>query len=315
MVRAQHAGGGPPLSHQVLLYGSGEEYTGAIVPFVEEGRDRGEPAMVAVPGWKLDVLRGALGGRGGEVEFVDMAGVGRNPRRIIPEMLRFAEDHAGHRTRFVGEPIWPGRSAAELREAARHEALVNLAFAGTGTIFLCPYDRVGLGGEVIAAALRSHPQVWERNGSRASPAYAGGAGVEDDHHLLSPPPSEAAALAFHHRELSGLRSFVTDRAASLGLAGERLEDMVLATSEVASNALVHSGAPATLRIWRAADTGAVVCELSDHGHIPDALAGRRPPSPEEVGGRGLWLVNQVCDLVELYSGHWGTIVRLHVLPG
>ncbi len=142
--------------------------------------------MVAVPGWKLDMLRGALGGHGEGVDFVDMASLGRNPRRIIPEVLRFAEDHAGHRTRFVGEPMWPGRSAAEVREVARHEALINVAFAGTGTAVLCPYDRAGLDGAVITGALRTHPQVRDRAGSRASPTYAGSAGVEADHTLLPP---------------------------------------------------------------------------------------------------------------------------------
>jgi hypothetical protein len=29
-------------------------------------------------------------------------------------------------------------------------------------------------------------------------------------------------------------------------------------------------------------------------------------------GWGLWMVNQVCDLVEIRSGDWGTDVRLHM---
>ena len=31
-----------------------------------------------------------------------------------------------------------------------------------------------------------------------------------------------------------------------------------------------------------------------------------------LGGQGLWVVNQVCDLVELRSGRTGTTVRLQM---
>jgi hypothetical protein len=31
-----------------------------------------------------------------------------------------------------------------------------------------------------------------------------------------------------------------------------------------------------------------------------------------MGGHGLWLVHQVCDLVEIRSGDAGTTIRLHM---
>ena len=51
------------------------------------------------------------------------------------------------------------------------------------------------------------------------------------------------------------------------------------------NHLRHGGGPGTLRIWR--EDGAVVCEVRD------------------AGGRGLWMVNQLCDLVQLRTMHLG----------
>jgi anti-sigma regulatory factor (Ser/Thr protein kinase) len=33
---------------------------------------------------------------------------------------------------------------------------------------------------------------------------------------------------------------------------------------------------------------------------------------DQTGGRGLWLANQLCDLVELRSGPVETVVRLHM---
>jgi anti-sigma regulatory factor (Ser/Thr protein kinase) len=63
-----------------------------------------------------------------------------------------------------------------------------------------------------------------------------------------------------------------------------------------------------LRLWQQGD--AVVCEFTDRGHITDPLAGRRTPSLTSEGGRGLWLANQLCDLVQIRSGGHGTTVRL-----
>jgi hypothetical protein len=36
------------------------------------------------------------------------------------------------------------------------------------------------------------------------------------------------------------------------------------------------------------------------------------PEPGELDGRGLWLANQLCDLVQIRSGAGGTRVRLQM---
>jgi hypothetical protein len=52
-----------------------------------------------------------------------MAELGRNPARIIPEVIAFAQSHRGQDVCCVAEPVWPGRTAEEMVEAVRHEAL------------------------------------------------------------------------------------------------------------------------------------------------------------------------------------------------
>jgi hypothetical protein len=42
------------------------------------------------------------------------------------------------------------------------------------------------------------------------------------------------------------------------------------------------------------------------------MAGRERPTSERDGGRGLWMVNQLCDLVQLRSFPDGAAVRLHM---
>ena len=59
----------------------------------------------------------------------------------------------------------------------------------------------------------------------------------------------------------------------------------------------------------------MVCEIADRGTIDDPLVGRQAPDTEQLGGRGLWLAHQLCDLVELRSGPDGTVLRLHMARG
>ena len=47
----------------------------------------------------------------------------------------------------------------------------------------------------------------------------------------------------------------------------------------------------------------------------DPLADRRPPSADRPGGRGLWMANQLCDLVQVRSFPEGSVVRLHMKLG
>ena len=68
----------------------------------------------------------------------------------------------------IGEPVWPGRSDAELVECSRHESLLNLAFdGGRPWRLLCPYDSVQLTPSVLAEACRNHPHLGYERRDRA----------------------------------------------------------------------------------------------------------------------------------------------------
>ena len=68
-----------------------------------------------------------------------------------------------------------------------------------------------------------------------------------------------------------------------------------------------------LRIWQ--DDATVVCEVRDGGRIADPLADRRRPRLDQFGGRGLWMANQLCDLVQLRSLDDGCVVRVSMRRG
>jgi anti-sigma regulatory factor (Ser/Thr protein kinase) len=89
-----------------------------------------------------------------------------------------------------------------------------------------------------------------------------------------------------------------------------MPDLVLAVTELGANSARHGGGRGRLRIWR--DDRRLVCEVGDRGRIVDPLAGRRRPETGQLGGYGLWLANQVCELVQIRTFATGGVVRLHV---
>ena len=127
-----------------------------------------------------------------------------------------------------------------------------------------------------------------------------------------PPPASANDPVFHtyRSDLSQVRALVRRHARQAGLTEGRANDLVLAVSEVAANTLRHTRSPGILAIWHNEDE--VVCEIRDEGTITDPLVGRSKPPPGASGGHGLWLVRQVCDLVELTSDANGTTIRMHM---
>jgi anti-sigma regulatory factor (Ser/Thr protein kinase) len=295
--------------HTAVLYRGTDEYLDAVLGFVGEGLERADPVLVAVPGPKAGLLQEHLGGQAGRVSFADMTQLGANPAWIIPRVAAFADAHRGRAVRYVGEPAWETRTAAELCETTRHEALINLAFAGTAASILCPYDRTRLAPGVIADAEHTHPVLITGGRSQPSRAYPeAGVFPAGCDRPLPRPPARAAVLTYRD-DLAGVRAFAAGQARRAGLDASRTRDLVIALSELAANTWRHTDAGGTLHIW-AAD-GELLGQVHDSGHISDPLAGRRRPVPGAVNGNGLWVVYQLCDLVELRTARTGTTIRLH----
>lgn len=308
-----HAAPGEPAEtsrHEAMLYSGDAEFVAEVVPFIRHGLRADEPVMVAVSAAKIGLIRGRLGADADRVEFHDMTELGRNPARIIPAWQRFLDTSAEgeRRARGVGEPVWAGRSPAELAECEIHEHLLNVVLEETfGFWLVCPYDVAALGWDCAEDALRTHPTVCDHGQRRTSAAYRG----LDDHpgDPLEPPAEESLTRTFDRRDLHQVRETVWAAARRADLGERAAADLVLAVSEIAANSIRHGGGGGTLRVWE--DRSMVYCEVVDAGRIADPLAGRRRPNGHQLGGRGLWLVNQVCDLVQIRSDAGGTTVRVH----
>jgi anti-sigma regulatory factor (Ser/Thr protein kinase) len=300
------------LVHEALFYRDDDEYVTGTVDFLRAGLEVGEPALVAVPGRNGALIRMGLGEDAKRIRFIDMAQAGRNPGRIIPGVLHaFVTEHPGGRVRIIGEPIWAGRSGTEYPACVQHEALINLALGESPAWILCPYDTDALSNEMIDDACRTHPVLVDGDNRWLSRHYAGAGPVVSAFNRPFPEPTEPwVAMTFRAPDLSQVRAVVVDQAVLAGLLPDRMDDLQIAVNEVATNAITHTDGPGRLRVWREADR--VVCEITSPGRLVNQLAGRVPPEPESDRGRGLVLVNHLCDLVRLYTDDTQTVLRLHV---
>jgi anti-sigma regulatory factor (Ser/Thr protein kinase) len=303
-----------------MLYASDAEFLAGTVPFLRAGLAAGEPALVVLAQRKNDLLREALGSDGDRVRFADMRVLGRNPACIIPAWADFLAEAAadGRPVRGIGEPVWAARVPAEQSEALLHEALLNRAFADRPGFWLrCPYDMATLPPEVLDHARRTHPVV-----GHAELGHGGGDPAPETHGhpldhgsldgQLPEPAAVLGSLTFDRGTLDAVRRLVREHGIRMGLEAHQTRRLVLAVHEIAANSVRHGGGRGTLRVWR--DGEDLVCEVRDSGRITDPLVGRVRPLPSDPGGRGVWIANQLCDLVQIRSADGGTVIRLHQRP-
>jgi anti-sigma regulatory factor (Ser/Thr protein kinase) len=301
----EHAG----FQHEALLYEGADEYLAATVPYLRTALGRGEPAMAAVRRPQAELLERELGPDAERVHFVDIEEVGRNPASVIPLWREFVDEACGRPVRGIGETVWADRSGAAIDECQRHEALLNLAFGPRPSwSLLCPYDAASLGDDVIERVGHSHSCLHRHGQRQQSSSF-------DPHPdclagELPPPKAIPEEFDFGLQQLSEVRNRVTAAAERAGMDQLGVADLVTATSELAANSVMHGGGNGTLRLWREGAT--LFAEVEDRGRIEEPLVGRLRPEIKQEGGRGLWLANRLCDLVQIRSGADGTTVRLHV---
>jgi hypothetical protein len=301
--------------HEALLYSGPDEFRTAGVSFARRAVQAGDPILVMVSSPKINMLRRELGADADKVSFADMAEVGRNPGRIIAAWHAFAQTHAGAAQLYgIGEPIYPGRSPAEMTECQLHEALLNVAFdASTPLWLLCPYDLEALTADVIDEAWRTHPLVTQGGDRQQSSTYRPVDPADPFARPLPAPPPEADQLTVRPGDLGRVGTFVARHARQAGLGQDSTTALLVAVKQITAHSDRNAGGEGELRAW--SDGQALICEISDHRRLTWPLAGRLPPGADAGVGAGpeddLWLANQLCDLVQLYSSPGRATIRLH----
>jgi anti-sigma regulatory factor (Ser/Thr protein kinase) len=299
----------PGFVHEALIYRDEAELDEALREFLRAAAAADEPVLVALPTAHLERVRERVAGDAVDARFVNVERVGRNPSCLLPMIEEWVSSHAG-RARVVSEVVWPGRREAEAAEALRQEALLNHALAGTEATVLSPFDGRRLDEAVLAGVEMTHPTVLESGRRRASASYRDPESMHFGELWPLPPAPQQASEHPLDGSLADLRHAVAEDPALAALPAERRHDLVFAVNEVATNAVRHGDGECMTRIWSERDE--VVIEVSFHTRLEDVLAGCRRPPADARDGRGLWLINQLCDLVELRTDGGETTLRMHI---
>ncbi|WP_432878770.1 anti-sigma factor RsbA family regulatory protein [Kribbella sp. CA-245084] len=284
--------------HDAFVHGTDEEFVLRAAAFIREGLAAGEKVVAVLPPERTAVLRDALDSQYSEVTVVDATVAGGNPARLIPFWRAILAQEPGRPVRGLGEAAYPGRSAAAYDEVLLHEALSDIAFAADRSFRLCCAYEASAGIDPTA----THSGHSGHSGTEAL-------ADKTFRTPLSDVPDRAERWEFGPDELGQVRQWVGGQASSHGVSRDRLEDLALALHEICTNSIRFGGGRGALAVWIA--DGSLICNVTDRGRIDDLLVGRVLPPLDGLGGRGVWLANQLCDLVQLRSGDDFTQVRLY----
>lgn len=300
------------MQHRALVYRDSTRFIDAVTAFVRNGLDKGDRVLIAVPTDKRAALEDALGDAAGSVEWADAHTRSGSLFREVIDFLALPDGPEAAHVRIVSEQPLQQRSEAERRAHMRYEAAANVAYEPFAVSVLCPFDASQLPDEAIRDVLSTHPDVIAHDQAHASTAFVDPREFIRLHSQVRPPPPGAPNLLLEDvKDLAGARSLVADRAAAAGLGAERIEDLQVAVSEAATNALLHGAPPCCL--WLYEEEQMLVCHVRDGGDgLADPLAGYLPPERHAEGGRGLWITHQICDVVETSANDTGSHVYLGV---
>jgi anti-sigma regulatory factor (Ser/Thr protein kinase) len=298
--------------HEATFYEGSRGFAERVVPMIADQLAGGSTVLVMADAGQAAMIRSMLGTEAASLRFADLDPLGTNPARLIPRWSDFVGGANGRPLLGVGALRY-GRTSAEQLEFELHEALLNVAFAdGKPWRLVCPFDTSTM-PNVVREAQRTHPSLLDGQRVSDSPTYLGlGAAALTLGEPLPKPPSGAAEYSFDRADLPEVRRFLREQLGGTGLPSQRVNDLVLAAHEAATNCLRHGGGTGSIRVWR--EDQWLLCEVAGNGRITDPLAGRRRPDPSRGRGSGLWIINQACDLVQIRSGPEGTTVRMHMRP-
>ncbi|HYZ38289.1 MAG TPA: anti-sigma factor RsbA family regulatory protein [Pseudonocardiaceae bacterium] len=299
------------LLHEAAFYECDDEFLDLVIPFVQGGLDASQPTVVALDDNRSELVRSAIRASP-DLTFVPEqydrpATVLKSVNKLLTEYL----SQGARQIRIVGEVPHPG-VGVPWDWWARYEATVNHAFAEFPLWALCPYDRRITSDEVLDDVARTHPYLVTPDGRHVvNDRYTDPAVFLTQPRSPRADPLEAAppVIDLLNPTAAAARRAVVAAAHATALRDDEVADLVIAVSEVVTNAACHGGPPARLRLW--SDRDRIVVAVSDQGHGPsDPFAGLLPAAKAPSGGLGLWLAHQLVNLVTFDRYDDGFTVRL-----
>ena len=161
--------------HLALIYENREEQFSAVVPFLQQGLERGERCMYVVDeSSKSDVLAAM---RAADVDVESALESGALTFHTVQEtylrdgafdpdgMISFYADAIEDATaeyealRVSAETTWILEEKTTLEKFMEYESKVNELFRGEDCIALCQYDRTQVPAEILSDIVRTHPHL------------------------------------------------------------------------------------------------------------------------------------------------------------
>lgn len=299
------------LVHAVGFYSSDREFLEMSVPFCEAGIAAGEPTLVGVFPRQAELLRSALEDPD-KLQFASHDEQYPHPPGALEAFRTAWHNYTGGSTpfRIVGE-MSPS-DGLDRDSWVRYEAAVSHELSDIPARALCLFDTDGLTDAVREELARVHPViVTAEGGHQPNPLYQPPSTFMANRLQVVADPLEAhpAAVDLTDPSVRTVRRAVSHLAQTMDLASGEADNLVLAVSEVATNALVHGEPPVRVRGWGV--PGRVTVQVADAGPGPDdPLAGLRPASSGGEGsGFGLWIAHQLCPEISMATDD-GFVVRL-----
>ena len=295
------------LRHNALVYGTPDEYVARAVPFLREGLEAGEGAIVANTRPGLAAMREALGQDAVHVTFVDVSSAYTRPARTLAAYHEvYAEQLRRTATLRAVADVQIGPDPGEWEMWMGYEAILNRSFGHLPAWVWCTYNANGLPDPVLEGVWRTHPEVLAGDALHASHRY------EDPEHLLrriaaKPAPLTGLRSIAFGQDIEQFRERLARELTAEKLTQERVLDGLLAATEVANNAIEHGRGVEEVRVGRA--DGRIVCEIVDRGDgFDDPGAGYL--APRAGVGSGLWVARQLTWLIEFFRSPGGFTARI-----
>jgi len=300
--------------HEAAIYRSDDELLAVAVPFLREGVQAGEATLLGVDEREQRLILDALGDTDGitplawgEVYASPYAALEWN-HRTLNDLLA----NGAPRVRVLGAVPSHG-TAATWDGWARYEAAVNHLYGPLDVWSVCPYDTRRTADDVLADVERTHTHLAAPDGGHVPiPAYTDPVAFLTERARQAADPLEAEAPHVAERDPTPgeARRTITALAKATFLDAATVERLLLAVSEVVTNATVHGAPPVDLRGWATDDR--IVVTVRDHGPGPDDPFVGFLPRRDQPGGLGLWITNQACSRVALLPEPEGFTVRITV---
>lgn len=293
--------------HNALVYASQDEYVASALPFLREGIELGEGAVVAHTKAGLSMMREALGPDAEHVRFVDVSSAYTRPARTLAAYHEvWAEQLRETPTLRAVADVQFGLDPAEWDLWTGYEAVFNRSFDHLPAWVICSYNANGTPDPIIESVWQTHPEVVTEDGWNASALF------EDPDELLrrlTPDPlplPDLRSIPFG-RDVEEFRERLAHELVAEEVDEASVLDMLLAATEVAANAIEHGGGVKEVRVGRA--EGRFVCEIIDRGEgFDNPAAGYLAP---RVGlGAGLWVARQLVWQIDFFRSPAGFTARL-----